>query len=163
MEKDFGAWHALKADIDESSFRPMFHEREIWWCSLGVNVGREEDGKNERFERPVLIFRKFNHEIFWGMPATSADRIWEYYFPYEHDGRQSTIILSQMRTLDGKRLLRKMGTLTEIDFENLKAKFQKLCVQEKEKPPSRAVSHEPLVDRPASGQVSEAEAIVNSS
>ncbi len=30
------------------------------WCSIGINVGDEEDGKNELYERPVLVIKKFN-------------------------------------------------------------------------------------------------------
>jgi len=71
MNKDYGQWHYLKSKIEIDTPSPQFRELEIWWCSLGKNVGTEEDGKNNLFERPVLIFRKFNKEIFWGLPLTS--------------------------------------------------------------------------------------------
>jgi hypothetical protein len=41
-EKDFWHWHAKKLVMhigDEQ--RVYFNEREIWWCSLGLNVGYE--------------------------------------------------------------------------------------------------------------------------
>jgi len=39
MKKDFQNWHKIKADIDQFRLSPFFREREIWWCSLGANVG----------------------------------------------------------------------------------------------------------------------------
>ena len=63
MKKDFQTWHHAKAQIDEKDRRVFFHEREIWFCHLGVNIGFEQDGKGESFGRPVVVFRKFNNEV----------------------------------------------------------------------------------------------------
>ena len=51
MEKDFQGWHQLKININESKKLPTFNEREIWWCSIGTNIGFEMDGKNGPFHR----------------------------------------------------------------------------------------------------------------
>jgi hypothetical protein len=61
--KYFDLWNTAKQNLDIKILDEKFrvHEREIWWCSMGVNIGDEEDGKNELFERPVLILRKFNN------------------------------------------------------------------------------------------------------
>ena len=50
------------------------HEREIWWCSLGVNVGHEEDGKNEQFERPALILKKWSNKTVIILPMTTKTK-----------------------------------------------------------------------------------------
>ncbi len=73
MEKDFEAWHKKKVGIHKKPKTVFFHEREIWWCALGANVGNEQDGKGALFTRPVLILKKgsvstmlvcaSNHEI----------------------------------------------------------------------------------------------------
>ena len=67
FEKKFDPWNDEKKSLEK---RPVLrvHEGEIWWCSLGVNVGDEQDGKNDLFERPVLIVRKFNNSIVWAVP-----------------------------------------------------------------------------------------------
>lgn len=70
MKKDFQKWHEKKTDIDEVEKRPFFQEREIWFCHLGVNVGFEQDGNGDDFLRPVIVFRKFNKEVFWAIPLT---------------------------------------------------------------------------------------------
>ena len=43
--KDFQGWHTLKQNLDkrQSTSVPTIKEREIWWCSIGVNVGDEEE------------------------------------------------------------------------------------------------------------------------
>jgi mRNA interferase MazF len=58
MKKDFRKWHFRKKLVHESKNIPYFYEREIWWCSIGLNVGYEQDGKNDNFERPVLVLKK---------------------------------------------------------------------------------------------------------
>jgi hypothetical protein len=86
MEKDFWKWHSLKSEIEKQIPSPLFYEREIWWCSVGANVGAEEDGKNDPFERPVLVLRKFNRDMFWGIPITSKEKYGEYYYPFSLHG-----------------------------------------------------------------------------
>lgn len=58
--KDYKNWHNLKLKIENNGTKKKkkFREREIWWCSLGENIGFEQDGKNEKFERPILVLRK---------------------------------------------------------------------------------------------------------
>lgn len=68
MKKDFKKWHDKKSQVNEIEVRPFFHEREIWYCTIGANVGFEQDGSGEDFLRPVIVFRKFNSEIFWAIP-----------------------------------------------------------------------------------------------
>ena len=54
----FGSWTKLKIRLHVSEDEPVyFREKEIWWASLGANIGYEQDGKNDNFERPVLILK----------------------------------------------------------------------------------------------------------
>src|SRR4030095_356373 len=46
MQKDFPGWHRQKEQLHAQHQTPTFQEREIWWCSVGVNIGHEMDGKN---------------------------------------------------------------------------------------------------------------------
>src|ERR1035437_2426369 len=98
MNKDFDAWNKLKKTIEtDRSDYLSFHEREIWWCSLGVNLGSEENGKNELFERPVLVMKKFNMSTAIIIPLTTKHKESPYYHPIKHDGKTSSVILSQVR------------------------------------------------------------------
>ena len=119
MKKDFNSWNEIKKELDVRT-APDFRAGDIWWCSIGINVGHEEDGKNQDFERPILIIRKFNKELFWAIPLTSKLKSGEYYHTVKLFGDSRTLILSQMRILSSRRLLRKLhrislGKLTEIN------------------------------------------------
>lgn len=72
MQKDFHEWHDQKEKLEQGESRLFFHPREIWFCALGLNVGFEQDGRGEEYLRPVLIFRKFNNQVFWGLPLTKT-------------------------------------------------------------------------------------------
>ena len=114
-------WTKLKirlAICPEITF--YFHEREIWWASLGVNIGYEQNGKNEKFERPVLVFKKFNKSTLWVLPLTSKNRTGEFFYQFEYEGRKYSIILSQLRLVSSKRLLRKIRALPDADFEKIR-------------------------------------------
>ena len=68
MQKDFLGWHRHKEQLHAQHHTPTFQEREIWWCSVGVNIGHEMDGKNQFYNRPVLMaLVPFNVEqhVFW--------------------------------------------------------------------------------------------------
>ena len=129
MKKDFKKWMAQKAEINNDKVRPFFHEREVWFSSLGENVGFEQDGNKEEYLRPVLIVRKFNNEIFWGIPLTKSEKRKDsrYYYSFSFvEGIMSLAILSQIRLIDAKRLARQMGVMEEDDFEKLKKKLKEL-------------------------------------
>ena len=120
MLKDFFRWHSLKAKIDQGRHQVLFRPREIWWCSIGANVGVEENGKHALFERPVLIFRRFNDEMFWGLPLTSKIKTDKpFYFTFSLHQRSQTALLSQMRVLSSKRLVRRLGKVSDSQFATL--------------------------------------------
>ena len=121
--KNFQKWQTLKIKIHEEHEAPIFKEREVWWCSLGANIGVEEDGKNERFERPVLGIRKFNKEMFFGIPLTSRLKESAYHFPFSLHERISTALLSQLRLWSAKRLIRRIGRIGRGQFGEIQKKM----------------------------------------
>lgn len=127
MKKEFQEWHKEKSDIHHERVRPFFHERELWFVSLGVNVGFEEDGKGKDFLRPVLVLKKFNNQSFWGIPVTKRIKAGKYYFPFNIDGRgQNNLILSQLRLMDAKRMQYKIGLMDKKEFSEVKQKLKLL-------------------------------------
>ena len=124
MSKEFDIWNNKKKYIQTDSTVRFFHEREIWWCSLGVNVGFEQDGKGEDFQRPILILKKFNNTCFLGVPLTSKIKSNKYYISIgDVDGDSAYVIISQVKFFDNKRLLLKIGTLNTEKFGIAKKAF----------------------------------------
>jgi mRNA interferase MazF len=124
MNKNFKDWHIEKNDLHENKVRAFFHEREVWFASIGVNIGFEQDGKHEKFLRPVIVVKKFNNEVCWGIPTTKKDKTGSYYFPFEYQkGEYTTAILSQLRLIDSKRLDYKIGVMKQADFSKMKKRL----------------------------------------
>jgi mRNA interferase MazF len=124
--EEFVKWTKLKVRIHLNDNRLFFKEREVWWASIGMNIGFEQNGKNETFERPVLIIKKFNHDVMWVLPMTSKDKSKsnKYYYPVEYENEISYIILSQLRLVSSKRLLRKVRTLSKNEFKTVCKKIK---------------------------------------
>jgi len=106
MRKDFDGWNDRKKSIDRSQFGHFVHARDVWWCSLGVNIGSEQDGTARQFERPVLVLRKFNKDTVLIVPLTSRPRRTRYHVVVRHDGVDYAAIISQLRLVSTKRLTR---------------------------------------------------------
>ncbi len=114
--KDYKEWNLLKQKLENSNRSIYFHSREVWWCAIGVNIGVEIDGKNMMCERPVLIVKRFNRQMFWGVPLTSKEKIGLFYQKINHAHGQSWGTISQLRLLSCKRLIRKIGMIPVEDF-----------------------------------------------
>ena len=128
MKKDFKEWHIQKSNLHEDKDRVFFHEREVWFASLGVNVGFEQDGRGDEFLRPIVIIKKFNNEVLWCIPLTKNHKKGRYYFSFLLDDESgiSTAILSQVRLIDSKRLQYKIGDISQDGFMEIKEKLKQL-------------------------------------
>jgi mRNA-degrading endonuclease toxin of MazEF toxin-antitoxin module len=121
MEKDFDGWNELKKKIDTRN--PIYvSERDIWFCSVGLNIGSEQSGKNELFERPVLVIKKVTANTFIGVPLTSNKKKGSWYVEIESTG--SSAIISQIKLFDTRRLARKIGVVPIEEFEVIKNKLK---------------------------------------
>src|SRR6266404_730808 len=80
MKKDFDSWNLKKKYIEENEPRRFYRSREIWWCSLGVNIGFEQDGTSHDQQRPVLILKGFSREVCLVVPLTTSKKKNPYHF-----------------------------------------------------------------------------------
>ena len=118
--EELASWAKLKEGIYFQSERPYFHERDVWWSSIGFNIGDEAHGKNYYFERPVLVVRKFNNNIFLAIPLSSKSKTGKYYCNVMLNGQTRSVMLSQIRLIDAKRIIRKIGYISKNDQELVK-------------------------------------------
>ena len=121
-------WHKIKIEIEltEKKDNLYFYEKDVWWASLGVNIGHEEDGKNQRFERPILILKKFNRHLILAIPLSSKVKNNKfYYYKFISNGEKFTsAIICQIRLISSKRLIRKMGNIGNQDFNEIKSRIK---------------------------------------
>lgn len=131
-QKDFDGWHPIKKKIESNRRAPTIKLREIWWCSIGINIGVEQDGKNRLFERPVLVFRKFNSRHFRGMPLTTQIKNYPFrckiYYRNRSEGhvREAQALLSQTRAYDAIRLTRRIARIGPSQFDAVVDDFKKM-------------------------------------
>lgn len=116
MDKKFDEWNTRKKLIDGSEALADFHEREIWWCSIGVNVGSEQNSQASDFSRPILIVKKFTRDVFWGVPITTKVKNLNFRIRFNLNGVENDLLLLQMRIYDRKRLIRKISIISKDDF-----------------------------------------------
>ena len=119
MDKNFDGWNERKKSIDRSNSLADFHEREIWWCSIGINVGSEQHSQTNDFSRPILVVKKFTRDVFWGIPLTTKTKDLDFRVRFNLGGVENDLLILQMRVYDRKRLIRKIGTMPKDDFTKL--------------------------------------------
>jgi len=118
---------AVKEDLDAREHRPpLVSEGDVWWMSVGANVGTELDGKGRLFTRPAIIYKKLARDFYFVIPATTRPREGSWYVPYWHQGRRVFACLHQARSINHRRLSDKMGALDEADFEKVQKGFREL-------------------------------------
>ena len=120
MEKDFDGWNERKKQTNTE--RPRFYRiREMWWCQLGINVGTEQDGNGDNFLRPVIILRGFGPDACLVVPLTTSVR--------EHllrisvgviEGEPARANLSQIRAIDTRRFVERIGLLQDEVFREIR-------------------------------------------
>lgn len=120
MHKDFDRWNHEKKKTHIEKPR-LYTVREIWWCRLGVNIGTEQDGNGALFLRPVIILRGFGPDIFLVVPLTTSLRRHPLRIPVGTvQGKEASALLSQMRVIDARRLVEKVGFLDQAIFRELR-------------------------------------------
>jgi mRNA interferase MazF len=116
-------WLRITIRLRNRQRKPLFKEGEIWWCSIGMNIGIEIFGKGQRFTRPVIIFKKFNREAFLGIPLTSQLKMGKWYVSVTHGEKTDTALLAQIRVMDSKRLVERMEVIGDEGFNEIKRSF----------------------------------------
>ena len=128
MEKNFNEWNALKAKLDTKNLNINFKERDIWWCSIGLNIGHEENGKSQFFSRPVLVVRKFNKNLFFGIPLTTKIKENKFYYKISFKDGEQCAMLSQLKIFESKRMRSRMGDLSHKQFDGVRKKLAEMIL-----------------------------------
>lgn len=133
FQKKFNSWNEEKQNIHFSENKIVYpKEREIWFTKTGINIGFEENGKQD-FLRPVLVLKKFGN-LFFTVSLTSKGKD-DHYFYHKIDtatfndqnqknANSSYIILSQAKTMDKKRFTENMGIVSKKEFNQIKERLK---------------------------------------
>lgn len=125
--KDFDNWNIEKQRIDSSEAGKLYHERQIWWCSLGVNIGSEQDGTGASYQRPVLILKGMSRTTCYVIPLTTSNKKHKLRLSLGLvDGKEAYALISQIKLIDTKRLVNKIGFLNKEKFSAIRKAVKEL-------------------------------------
>jgi mRNA interferase MazF len=125
--KKFTKWIEVKERLHGNQARPpLVSERDIWWVSVGENVGSEVNGKSSLFSRPVIIFKKLAHGFYFVIPTTTQKKTGTWYVEFTYQGKIMTGCLHQARSIDYRRLSSRLGQINSDDFSRIQESFGKL-------------------------------------
>ena len=125
--KQYDEWNEVKKQVNDRKKIVNFKEREIYWGSIGENIGFEQNGKGDDFSRPILIVKKLNKQLFFGVPLSTTIREGSYFYNFSFlENQQSSALLVQAKIFDIKRIDRKIGMIDKNDFIKLKNELRSL-------------------------------------
>lgn len=120
MMNDFDVWNIKKQELERNKRELLFKEGEIWWCSIGKNIGEEVYGKGNGFRRPVVIFRKLTGNSCLAIPTTTKPRAGSWYHHFRVAGKERWAMMHQMRFISANRLWLRDSSLSAEEFSELK-------------------------------------------
>src|SRR3989339_2240089 len=125
--KNFHDWNIKKIKIDKNETFNHPREKEIWWCSIGINIGSEVYGKGADYTRPVLVINAEGSESFIGIPLTSNIKSKKYACIIKtDDGALHTALIYQIRSFDKRRLTERKYILSTEEYSKIKKYFNRL-------------------------------------
>jgi len=127
VRKNFDEWNKMKKKIDRKSKGRFYHEGEVWWCNIGLNIGNEQHGDYINFKRPVIVIKGLSLMTFFAIPLTTSQQEHKYRFDVGLiGGKQAKAIISQMKVVDTKRLSQLICVLAEDLFQEIKKAIKDL-------------------------------------
>jgi len=121
----FDEWNQLKKVLHNKKEIIKFSNGNIYFMSIGKNIGHEVYGKDKLFLRPVLVYKKLSRTTFLGIPLTSQKKEGSYYFSFNYKkDTTSTAMLHQMRVFDVRRSEYLSGYINKNIYKNLQNKVE---------------------------------------
>jgi mRNA-degrading endonuclease toxin of MazEF toxin-antitoxin module len=126
QENQYNRWNDQKKSIQQRDLvakKIYFNQGDIWWCSIGKNIGTESCGKGDRFRRPVLILKKLSHEACIVLPLGTQEKKGTWFEEVIFENGKRWVSLYQIRMVHIKRFERKIGEITKEDMCRVKEKL----------------------------------------
>ena len=125
MEKRFEEWINLKGKLHgKNNDPPRVKKGDIWWTSIGENIGFEINGKSQLFTRPVIILKKMMYGLYFVIPTTTKIKNRPWLVPFRHRSLDMVACIHHARPIDYRRLSSCIGEINESDFARIKAAFR---------------------------------------
>ena len=86
--ENFDKWNEVKKRTHATPRKIGFKEREIFWTRIGYNIGSEEYGKGNEFQRPVIIIKKLTSDLFFGIPLSTVLKEGEFFHTFTYQTKK---------------------------------------------------------------------------
>lgn len=131
MDQEFDRWNETKKELDKTDNKPTLFpkEGEVWMCSIGKNIGFEQNGAGDSFSRPVLVIKKFNNKMFWVVPLSTKQKPLDFYYNFSDPKHQRVAaVLAQLRLVSIKRFRRNLYTMGTDDSTAIRGALRKWLI-----------------------------------
>ena len=118
--KDFDSWNEVKKRVNKEKQGVYIRAGELRWSAIGVNVGSEMDGKGRSFTRPVLVINIVGPYLALVIPITTKVKNVPGYISFSWKGENQSICIHQMRVISQKRILDRIGKISEKKLSAMK-------------------------------------------
>ena len=120
----YDEWNTLKKELNNKKEIINFYQGNIYFMSIGRNIGHESYGKDKLFLRPVLVYKKLTKTTFLGIPLTSKDKDGSYFFKFSYKKDKISIAMfHQIRVFDIRRSEYLSGKINKNTYQNLENKL----------------------------------------
>ncbi len=131
--EDFDKWNKVKKRTHTVKRNISFKEREIFWARVGQNIGSEEYGKGNEYQRPVVIVKQLTNDLFFGVPLSSVLKEGAYFYNFTYTDKKGNTktncaMLLQLKAFDKKRLMGRIGMIPRNDFYKMMDKIRELFI-----------------------------------
>ena len=123
--KDFDSWNPVKKGINEKEKSHKVRAGEMRWCSLGVNVGSEIDGKGNTFTRPVIIISIAGPDLAFVVPCSTKLHERAGYIQIQLKNKKVSACVHQVKIVSTKRIYDRIQRISKNQIKDLKDHIKK--------------------------------------
>lgn len=130
-QEEYQKWFRIKCRLNAARLSFFIHRKEIWVCHFGLNVGHEQHGAGDSFVRPVLVLNTVSSDLMICLPLSSRIKQSKFHHSLEEVENlkmKSCVKLDQIRILDRKRFIRKVGVVPTKMFKEIAKKTKTLVL-----------------------------------
>jgi mRNA interferase MazF len=124
MVKDYNEWKEKKAELNSYvGTPPQVRAGDIWWASVGDNIGSEINGKGELFSRPFLILKVTGNGFYFGIPLSTRIKFNKQYIFLKSGTKDAVACLHQSQAIDFRRLSDRITTVSNDELDRIRKAF----------------------------------------
>lgn len=125
---EYDSWNEKKKILEARKVSDSFYfsDGDIWWCSLGRNIGTESYGKGEGFRRPVLVIKKLSHSSCIVLPLSTQEKKGTWFVEVPFGNEKRYVLLYQIKMVHVRRFQRNIGLLDREILNHVKEKLADL-------------------------------------